>query len=305
MSQAIQQPMDFSACQMSFKGYHGADEKRSILIDGRYYMLKISEELDDDGNQLKRSFSAAPLSEHIACAIFASVGIPTQKTLLGTYNGRDAVACEDFIVNDARFSGGDWQLQEFSELENSIISSSERGRTPILESVEFVLNSHPRLEPVRQKAIERFWDTLIVDALIGNFDRHAGNWGYIVNIGTGEIYLAPVYDCGSSLFPKLSDAKMPEVMLSEVEVQQRIFNYPRATLLVNSRRASYSDLLKDKSLKNCQAALARIYPRIDMEKIASVIAETPLLSQSRRDFLLFILKRRYSDLLTKAVIGQQ
>ena len=30
-----------------------------------------------------------------------------------------------------------------------------------------------------EETIDRFWDMFIVDALIGNFDRHGGNWGFI------------------------------------------------------------------------------------------------------------------------------
>jgi hypothetical protein len=303
VSQDHRRGIDFSTCQISFKGYHGADEKRSILINGTYYMLKISEELEEDGNQLKRSFSAAPLSEHISCEIFNSIGIPVQKTILGIYNDKDAVACEDFMLTNPRYHNGDWQLQEFSELENSIINSSDRSRTPILESVEFVLNTHPRLEPVRQAAINRFWDTFVIDALIGNFDRHTGNWGYIVNIRTGNIDLAPVYDCGSSLYPKLADDRMPEIMASDEEVRQRIYNYPKATLLINGKRVTYNDLLNDKSQKNCQLALKRIYPRIDMQKISSIVSEIPQLSPNRQDFLIFMLNKRFQALLTPAVCG--
>ncbi len=47
----------------------------------------------------------------------------------------------------------------------------------------------------------RFWDMFIVDALIGNWDRHNGNWGFLYNSRTDEMTLAPVFDCGSSLFP--------------------------------------------------------------------------------------------------------
>ncbi|MCI9596343.1 MAG: hypothetical protein HFE75_03415 [Firmicutes bacterium] len=35
------------------------------------------------------------------------------------------------------------------------------------------------LDPL--KLNEFFWDMFIVDALVGNFDRHNGNWGFLVN----------------------------------------------------------------------------------------------------------------------------
>ena len=44
-----------------------------------------------------------------------------------------------------------------------------------------------------------------VDALIGNFDRHNGNGGVLVNENTDELKIAPIYDCGSCLFSQLTD----------------------------------------------------------------------------------------------------
>ena len=31
----------------------------------------------------------------------------------------------------------------------------------------------------RDSLLERFWDMFVVDALIGNWDRHNGNWGFL------------------------------------------------------------------------------------------------------------------------------
>ena len=52
------------------------------------------------------------------------------------------------------------------------------------------------------KLAERFWDLFIVDAFIGNWDRHNGDWGFLYNTQTDEMELAPMYDYGSSLYPQ-------------------------------------------------------------------------------------------------------
>ena len=39
----------------------------------------------------------------------------------------------------------------------------------------------------------------IIDSLIGNTDRHNGNWGFLVNKKTGQVTFSPIYDCGSCL----------------------------------------------------------------------------------------------------------
>jgi hypothetical protein len=111
---------------------------------------------------------------------------------MGVMRGRYAVACKDFELNDTKYSQSDWELREFAGLENNVISRSQRGRTPRLENVEYVLARHMVLEGVREQAIERYWDTMVVDALIGNFDRHSGSWGYMVNPFSNETELAPV-----------------------------------------------------------------------------------------------------------------
>lgn len=30
----------------------------------------------------------------------------------------------------------------------------------------------------REELLDRFWDMFVVDAFIGNWDRHNGNWGF-------------------------------------------------------------------------------------------------------------------------------
>ena len=37
----------------------------------------------------------------------------------------------------------------------------------------------------------------IADSLVGNFDRHNGNWGFLINEELKKIEIAPIYDCAS------------------------------------------------------------------------------------------------------------
>lgn len=41
---------------------------------------------------------------------------------------------------------------------------------------------------------EHFWNVFIVDALLGNFDRHNGNWGFLYDDQTHRTEIAPVFD---------------------------------------------------------------------------------------------------------------
>ena len=55
---------------------------------------------------------------------------------------------------------------------------------------------------------QKFWDMFVMDSLIGNTDRHNGNWGFLLNKKTKEIEFSPIYDCGSALNPMLEDEEM-------------------------------------------------------------------------------------------------
>ncbi len=54
----------------------------------------------------------------------------------------------------------------------------------------------------------------VVDALIANFDRHGYNWGFTK--GSSGHKLAPIYDNGSSLFPRLQEEDI-ERILNDIE----------------------------------------------------------------------------------------
>ena len=54
--------------------------------------------------------------------------------------------------------------------------------------------------------------SIYADALLGNFDRHNGNWGILVDEESQTAEIAPVYDCGSCLYPQLGAHEMQAVL---------------------------------------------------------------------------------------------
>jgi hypothetical protein len=298
--------INFNDCQESAFGYSGSDEKRSLMINDEYYMLKLSDKLEEDqGKPLQASYASAPVSEFIGCHIAQLIGLPAQKTILGTYDGHIAVACKDFILNNPEYRVVDWQLQEFAKMENTAIPSSERGRTPALENVEYIFSHHPILANIRKAARNRFWETFVLDALIGNFDRHSGNWGYLVNGVTGEVRLAPIYDCGSSLFARLAEDEMPAIVADEQLLDERVYNWPTAALTVKEKKLNYYDYLTSGGNEDCYEAVERIYPKIDIAAICELVDKTPLISDVKREFLKVMLTARYDKILTPAYKRQK
>ena len=86
-----------------------------------------------------------------------------------------------------------------------------------------------------------FWDMFIVDALLGNFDRHNGNWGLLIDEKLKTVEIAPVYDCGSCLYPQLSEEGMKKVLDSDDEINQRIYVFPASSIEEVGKKISYFD----------------------------------------------------------------
>lgn len=140
----------------------------------------------------------------------------------------------------------------------------------------------------------------IIDSLIGNYDRHNGNWGILVNDETQDMKMAPIYDCGSCLYSQLTDEQMQEILKTETEINNRVYNKPTSTITENGRRINYYDFISSLKNKECNDALSRIVNKIDMKQIEKEIDEMPIISDIRRSFYKVILERRYKIILEKS-----
>ena len=136
-----------------------------------------------------------------------------------------------------------------------------------------------------------------VDALIGNWDRHNGNWGFLYDTRTDKIELAPVYDCGSSLYPQADEGIMKSVLSNDDELNFRIFEIPTSAIMVNGKKIKYFDFISALQNEDCNRALKRITPRINMAKIQKIIEETPFISDLQKCFYLRMLKKRKERIL--------
>lgn len=87
-----------------------------------------------------------------------------------------------------------------------------------------------------QKLKDFFWDMFIVDAFLGNFNRHNGNWGILVDEQRQYVQIAPVYDCGSCLYPQMDHKMMQTVLNDENEINQRIYVFPSSAILENGKK---------------------------------------------------------------------
>lgn len=282
--------IDFTNLPIKNKTYTGANgSKISVIYNREQYMLKFP--VPPSRNK-ELSYTNGCVSEYIGCHIFESIGIPVQETLLGIYTKKGiekiVVACKDFTSPGI-------VLQDFASLKNTIIDSEHNGYgtelTDILDAIEGQHAFNPHILK------EWFWDIFIVDALIGNWNRHNGNWGFLYEAETDKISLAPVYDCGSCLYPQADDIIMERTLSEQSERDLRVFQIPLSGIKLNNKKINYFDFISSLEYPDCNNALKRIVPQIDMEKINTLIDETPYTSELQRDFYKTMLQERKEKIL--------
>ena len=277
--------IDFTNAVQKNKTYAGANGgKISVLYNGEQYMLKfppfptINKEM---------SYTNSCISEYIGCKVFETVGIPVQETVIGTYTSKGkekvVVACKDFTSQGIT-------LQDFASLKNRIIDSERNGYGTELADILSTIDEQTAMDSETLKT--RFWDMFIVDALIGNWDRHNGNWGFLYNNATDEVTLAPVFDCGSSLYPQADEDLMKKILSDTNELNHRIFDIPLSAVTYNGKKINYFKFLSEGKFPDCNKALKRIASRIDIKKIYEIIDNTPTITELQKEFYKTMLTAR-------------
>ncbi len=275
------------------RAYNGANGKKiAVEYNGRAYMLKFPPSGVNKPTEL--SYTNSCISEHIASSIFNLIGIPAQETMLGEYtvSGKKKVvcACLDFTVEGSRFF-------DFCSIKNTILDSDSNGSGTELDDVLDTIEKQQYIAP--NKLLEHFWDVFIVDALLGNFDRHNGNWGFLYNDHTKTATIAPIYDCGSCLLPQADEKIMQSVLENENELNARIYQFPTSALEINNRKINYYDFISSGKNSDCTAALNRILPRIDMVKICELIDNIPYITDLQKEFYKKYITARYEKILKR------
>lgn len=282
--------IDFTNAVQKNKTYAGANGgKISVLYNGEQYMLKfppfptINKEM---------SYTNSCISEYIGCKVFESVGIPVQETVIGTYTSKGkekvVVACKDFTSQGIT-------LQDFASLKNRIIDSERNGYGTELADILSTIDEQTAMDSETLKT--RFWDMFIVDALIGNWDRHNGNWGFLYNNATDQVTLAPVFDCGSSLYPQADEDLMKKILSDKNELNHRIFDIPLSAITYNGKKINYFKFLSEGKFPDCNKALKRIASRIDIKKIYEIIDNTPTITELQKEFYKTMLTARKERIL--------
>nr|WP_298103472.1 HipA domain-containing protein [uncultured Shinella sp.] len=166
----------------------GTKEKFWIEHDNRLHLLKFG-----------REGTGEDWAEKVACELCCLLGIPHAHYDLAKYNGRCGVLTPSIVKDGERLILGNELINSVSSGYDSTVSYRQREHT-----VTRVLAALARFTSNKEDSQCIFSGYLLLDAWIGNTDRHHENWGLINHEGT-RVSLAPTFDHASSLGRELPD----------------------------------------------------------------------------------------------------
>lgn len=274
--------IDFTKCKEEFNNYKGSEKKKTLIYNGKKYLVKFPDPSKEKNVNL--SYKNNTVSEYIGSNIFKMAGFKTQNTVLGTYiyNEKEKIVCvcEDFN-ND---------IESLYEFENLALSSNpdKKIETELSDIMEVLEESKKLIDVEETKKM--FWNMFIVDSIIGNTDRHNGNWGFMLNIKNGKVEFSPIYDCGSCLNPMLDDKQIEK--LNDVEVKNLAINC-YSCLKENGKKINYMSYIKEMKNEECNNAIVRVFNNINLAEIESFIDEIECMSKVRKEFYKNIIRQRH------------
>ena len=273
--------IDFTECVEELNNYKGSEKKKTLVYDNKKYLVKFPDPIREKNKNI--SYINNAFSEYVGSNIFRLIGFKTQNTILGKYfyNGKEKIVCgcEDFTDNNNI-------LYEFENLALSTNPDKKIGAE--LEDILEVIDESKMIDIVDTK--EKFWDMFLIDSIIGNTDRHNGNWGFILNNKTKKITFAPIYDCGSCLNPMLEDKEIEK--LNEAELKNLAINC-YSCIKENGKKINYITYIKSMKNEECNRAICRMFKKIDINEINRFIDEIQYMSDTRKEFYKKIIKLRY------------
>lgn len=272
---------DFTNCKLSKKFYGGSEKKIGIVFGDSLFMLKF---------QKKTPFGLRnnTISEYLGSHIYQMLGFTCHDTFLGIYKGENVVACKDFMTNG-------YQFVPFNDVGESTIEEDKEEYQYTYDDIIELLQANKKLTNV-EKTVSCFFEMYIVDALIGNFDRHGANWGFLKK--DNQYSLAPVFDNGSCLFPNLNDEdEMLKIINDEEQIDLRVYKFPTSQIKLNNNKSSYFEVISSLQFEEINKALIKIYPMINLEKIFDLIDDIDVISDIHKTFYKTMIKNRYEKII--------
>ena len=276
--------LDFTNAVEELNNYKGSEKKKTLLLNNKKYLVKFPDPVREKNKNI--SYINNAFSEYVGSNVFRIAGFKTQNTILGKYfyNGKEKIvcACEDF-TDDGHI------LYEFESL--ALSTNPDKKIETELNDIMEVIEESKMIDTADTKV--KFWNMFIIDSLIGNTDRHNGNWGFLLNKTSGEISFSPIYDCGSCLNPMLEDTELEKI--NDIELKNIAINC-YSCIKENGKKINYMTYIKQMKNEECNYAIKRIFDNIDIEEIENFIDNIECISEVRKNFYKKVMKYRYEIL---------
>jgi hypothetical protein len=197
-------------------------------------------------------------SEKVAAELCQALGLPHAFYELAIWNGQPGTISPNLLPDKTALVHGNEILANLvsSYPKSESYNVSQHTLTLVLRAVSqsgvrLPLNWQP--PPGIDSAVGTFIGYLMLDAWIGNGDRHHENWGFVIPLTGGIPNLAPTYDHAACLGRELLDSKR----------LQRLTQHTVQTYAERSRSAFYRQEGDSKPLLTFDvfAIVARDYSR--------------------------------------------
>lgn len=269
------------------KMYDGNSAKFGISLSGVDYIIKMS-----------KKGGLSVFTEYIASNFIYAVDIPCQIVQLGKYGNEFVDVIKDFT------SGTEYTLHSFKETRQSSENTDISNKIYSYKDVEYLIEKHTKMSIDQIERSKRcFWDMFICDAILGNRDRHKGNWGYLSN---GINYsFAPLYDNGGCLFPDVNKQINNFLVDKKSFLESRIFTFPASLFQLrrvirnkeSDYRTNYYEMFSDLRINKVFAERVRYfksrYSYLDIFNIICSIVRPLGLSYEYTLFYIMITCLRY------------
>lgn len=277
--------LDIRGIERNNKIYNGTNKKFGITLGSIDYIIKF-----------RKSYDMSVYCEYVASSLIRRLGIPCHDVILGKYGTETVSVIKDFT------SGEGISLHSFSDVRQSSMDIDISHPDYTYSDVVYLIDKHLKMSPEnRIKAKQRFWDMFICDAILGNRDRHWGNWGYL-QVGGGYVP-APLYDNSDSLFPEI-DREITGYVNEDTRrtfLYDRVYSFPIPLFKLEKGgklcKSNYADMFSDLRINKVFAERTRrIKDNVSYEHIfnmmVNICSHLPLGMIYRR-FYIEIVTLRY------------
>lgn len=280
--------------------------------DGKTLKFGITDNNDDYIVKLPKDTISSLYSEHVASRFIRNLGIDCHETWLGYYNKQPVVILKDFTTKEDK-------LRSFASTGQSSEDTTLEGKKYTYKDVTYLIKNNNKFSSVdKQNMMTMFWDMFICDAILGNRDRHKGNWGYMQN--ENKFRPAPLYDNGASLFPDV-ETRMHEYVEHIKNNTEYRFIYERSEKFPASlfqveydngkcKRTNYYEILSDLRISPILAKEVKIlrnkkgFTQVYEAITRSVLSANNIIPYEYKRFYILITCTRYLHLIERKSIKE-